>query len=244
MLQTDLSTRPVRVSMQRLFFTLLLATLAMPLLAQDESTGKSGKDYISVGIAFNEFRSVFLPMDSNAVYDTDGDYAGSRAITYFPETAQTYGAVISYGSYINDYFKTELRMGKGIRDDTIKEALDINLAYWFSWYLGFQHPITDYMSGYFMYGITHFEADETRRQVQIVTTVDRFGSTGTVLAEPSPEALESGLFGTNFSPSWALGLEFSLIDNWFLGVEYGRLLRDTDSNIKVRQAGAHLRYEF
>ncbi|MFT6030978.1 MAG: hypothetical protein ACI8O8_002726, partial [Oleiphilaceae bacterium] len=32
--------------------------------------------------------------------------------------------------------------------------------------------------------------------------------------------------------------------SWYLAFEYGRLLKDTASNIKVYQAGSQLRYEF
>jgi hypothetical protein len=56
--------------------------------------------------------------------------------------------------------------------------------------------------------------------------------------------MEEGLFGTSFSTSWLLGLDFHLVDTWYLALEYGRLLKDTDSNIKVYQAGTYLRYEF
>jgi Outer membrane protein beta-barrel domain len=214
----------------------------------DVGTGKSGKDYISLGITLNEFRSVELSLDSNATYAPDGDYNGRNLQNDFPLTAQTYGYQVAYGSYINDYFKAELRMGGGMRDDTLKEALDINLSYWFSGYLGFQHPITDYMNGYFMYGISYYEADTTRRQIYITVVDDPDGFGGgrptRVLVEPSPEFMEEGLFETRFSPTWMLGLEFDIFDDWYLVFEYGRLLKDSGTNIKVRQAGTHIRYEF
>ncbi len=213
----------------------------------DQGTGKSGKDYVSAGIVLNEFRSVLLALDTGAAYDNEGEYLGANVQNDFPLTAQTYGYQFSYGSYINDYFKAEFRLGGNLRDDTLKEAYDINLSYWFSGYLGFQHPITDYMSGYFMYGVSFFEADTSRRQVEInVTTTNDFGQqrTDRVLVEPSPEFMEDGLFDKHFSPSWTLGLEFDIFDDFFLVFEYGRLLKDSGTNIKVRQAGTHIRYEF
>lgn len=220
----------------------LCVCLSNSAIAND-GTGKDGKSYVSIGYQLNEFRSLLVPLDTGVAYDSDGDYLGRRVTNLFPETAQTYGVNFAYGEYLNDYFKTELRSGFGIKDDTVKEALDVNLAYWVSWYIGFQHPITDYMSGYIMYGVSYYEADETRRQTVIIERPAQ-SNPRPVLVEPSPEALEPGLFETQFSQSWILGLEFSLIDDWFLGVEYGRLIKDTDSGIKVRQAGAHLRYEF
>ena len=56
--------------------------------------------------------------------------------------------------------------------------------------------------------------------------------------------MEEDLFGTSFSTSWLLGLDLHLVNTWYLAFEYGRLLKDTDTNIKVYQAGAYLRYEF
>ena len=98
-----------------------------------------------------------------------------------------------------------------------------------------------------MYGVSFFEADTTRRQVEInVTTTNDFGQqrTDRLLVEPSPEFMEDGLFDKHFSPSWTLGLEFDIFDDFFLVFEYGRLLKDSGTNIKVRQAGTHIRYEF
>ena len=198
--------------------------------------GKAGKDYISLGVTLNEFRSIELVLDSTAT--------GTVANSFFPETAQTYAYSFTYGTYINDYFKTELRAGSGFIDDTVKEAMDVNMSYWLGWYIGFTHPITDYMSGYAQYGLTHYEADITRREITTIVIDPQFGSATPVNAAPSTTRMEEGLFGTSFSTSWLLGLDFSLVDNWFLAFEYGRLLRDTDSNIKVYQAGTHLRYEF
>jgi hypothetical protein len=236
------------------FRKLLLTVTALLLISGTASaqngnkgTGKAGKDYVSAGVVLNEFRSVLLALDVNPSYDEDGDYQGTNVQNEFPLTAQTYGYQLAYGSYIDDYFKAEFRLGGNLRDDTLKEAYDINLSYWFSGYLGFQHPITDYMSGYFMYGVSFFEADTTRRQVEInVTTTNDFGQqrTDRLLVEPSPEFMEDGLFDKHFSPSWTLGLEFDIFDDFFLVFEYGRLLKDSGTNIKVRQAGTHIRYEF
>lgn len=213
----------------------------------DRGTGKSGKSYVSFGVSMNEFRSVELVLDDSSTvrYDSDGDYSGRVAKAYFPLTGQTYAYSLTYGSYINDYFKTEIRAMKGFEKDTLKDALDINIAYSFSWYMGFEHPITDYMAGSFKYGVSYYEADITRRQTY-VTTFGGFNNlvAEQVLAEPSPEFMEKDFFGTKFSPSWLLGLKFSLMDQWFLEVEYGRLLKDSDTNFKVRQHVIQLQREF
>lgn len=225
--QKDLNLLKLIQSLSLLVFA-MLTPLSKVLAEDSQGTGKSGKDYVSIGLVMNEFRSVTIPMKLGSAY--------------LSQRAQTYGVSIAYGSYIDDYFKVELRAGQGIRDDRIKNTLDVNMAYWFSWFLGYQHPITDYMSGYAMYGFSYYEADETRREAYRTVTSE-LETQVEVLTSPS-DSLEPGLFGTKFSQSWALGLEFSLTDSIFLAVEYGRLLNDTDNNIKVRQAGTHLRYEF
>ncbi|MDX1452808.1 MAG: outer membrane beta-barrel protein [Oleiphilaceae bacterium] len=197
---------------------------------------KSGKTYASFGLAFNEFRSVEL-----VLVDTEtGNFVDAR----FPETAQTYGLFGTLGTYISQYVKTELRFGTGIKDDTIERALDVNIHYWFAWYMGGTYPITDYMNGYGLYGVSLYDADVTRREVR--WTVNRGGASvpETFTAIPSRTQMEEDLFGTKFSTSWLLGLDFKLAPQWYLATEYGRLLRDTDSNIKVYQGNLHLRYEF
>ena len=205
--------------------------------AGTSGTGKSGHDYVSAAVTFNEFRSIVLALD--------GTQPGVGIVDTLPgEKAHTYGLMLSYGTFINDYFKTEWRYGTGIKDDTIEGTLDVNLTYWLAWYFGFQHPITEQISGYAMYGMSYFEADETRREIEYLVPGGNLQLPRIEPVVPSYERLQEGLFGTNFSTTWMLGLEFSLVKDWYLAVEYGRLLKDTDSNIKVRQLGTHLRYEF
>ena len=103
--------------------------------------------------------------------------------------------------------------------------------------------MTDYMSGYALLGFSIFEADETRRQALVTATTDNFGSSQDVVAQPA-DSLKDGLFKTDFSPSWMIGVEIDLVDRWSLGIEFGTLISDTDSNLNVRQAGTHLRYRF
>jgi hypothetical protein len=188
------------------------------------------RDYIAFGVAFNEFRSVKLVL------------TGEAEQTLFPLTAQTYAASFTLGTYITENFKTELRAGTGVVDDTLEEAMDININYWFNWYIGPTYPITDYMSGYALFGLSHYDADVTRREV-VIDVPGRFDTTEAKVS-PSTTEMEKDLFGTSFSTSWLLGLDFQLVDTWYLAFEYGRLLRDTDTNIKVYQAGAYLRYDF
>jgi len=204
---------------------------------------KSDRSYIAIGGALNEFRSMrFVLAEVNV--DVDGEISEPFSRSYFPVTAQTYGASITLGTYITDYVKTELRYGMGVRDDTVRRAMDINISYWLNWYMGATFPVTDYMSVYGLYGVSHYEADVTRREIdEAFVDPDTF-QTITRRVQPSRLQMEDDLFGTSFSTSWLLGLDFALNQDWFLAFEYGRLLRDTDTNIKVYQGGTYLRYEF
>ncbi len=208
-----------------------------------EGFKKSDRSYVSFGLALNEFRSIrFVLAEVNV--DSDGEITEPFTDTTFPVTAQTYGASVAWGTYITDHFKTELRYGMGVRDDTIEEAMDININYWFNWYMGATYPITDYMSAYALGGISHYDADVTRREIERAFVDPNNLQTTTRRVQPSRLQMEEDLFGTSFSFSWLLGLDFKLTDDWFVAFEYGRLLRDTDTNIKVYQGGAYLRYEY
>ena len=99
------------------------------------------------------------------------------------------------------------------------------------------------MSAYALYGISFYDADVTRYQVA-KTYFNEAGTGREEIVQPSAIEMEKELFGTKFSQSWLLGLDFHLVDNWFLAFEYGKLLKDDDSNIKIYQAGTYLRYEF
>ena len=203
---------------------------------------KADRDYFSFGLALNEFRSIELILVNDVQFD-DGVLEETQRDVQFPLTAQTYALSVAYGTYITENFKTEVRYGRGIRTDTLDGALEININHWFNWYIGGTYPVTDYMSAYAMYGVSFYEADVTRHEIEKQIQGNEFQII-TMTLQPSVVAMEEGLFGTNFSTSWLLGLDFELTEQWFLAFEYGRLLRDTETNFKVYQAGAYLRYEF
>lgn len=196
---------------------------------------KAERSYISGGLVLNEFRSISLTIvnEGNDVVDRK-----------FPLTAQTYALALTYGTYITEHFKTELRYGRGIRDDTVDKLLDININHWFSWYMGGTYPVTEDLSAYGLYGVSFYEADMTRRQ-----DLRSVGGGSTSLpslqkVQPSRTALDDDFFETNFSTSWMLGMDYRIKDGLYLAFEYGRLLRDTDTKFKVYQGGIHIRYEY
>ncbi len=196
---------------------------------------KKDRTYVSGGLVLNEFRSVALPF---AATDNPTVVIGGN----FPLTGQTYALMASYGTYITENFKTELRYATGIKSDTLDEMLEVNINYAFNWYIGGTLPVTDNFSAYALIGVSFYDADVTRHEV----TRKIPGSIGTeeVNIQPSPTEIEEDLFGTKFSMSWMLGIDYKLDESWYLAFEYGRLLKDTDTNIKVYQAGVQLRYEF
>jgi len=220
-----------------------LASFSHAKQGSESADSKEGKVYASVGLALNEFRSIKLSLVNNLLINRDGEPEDSVQDVIFPITAQTYGSSVALGTYITNYFKTELRFGKGLREDTIGDgSMDINLNYWFNWYIGGTYPVTEYASAYALYGVSFYDADVTRYQIK--KTLPQDVGTIEVIVQPSSIEMEEELFGTKFSQSWMLGLDFHLFEEWYLALEYGRLLRDDDSNIKVYQAGAYLRYEF
>ena len=219
-------------------FLIFIGTVQAQQNPEAKPPSKEGMSYISASIVLNEFRSVALPIVISSTPDQTIE-------TKFPLTAQTYALAFTYGTYIAENFRTELRYGTGIVDDTIDELLTVNINYYFNWYIGGTLPVTDYMSAYALAGVSFYDADVTRHEVKrIVTPPGGSSLPGNFSIQPNPETLNDDLFGTKFSMSWMLGLDFELGDSWYIAFEYGRLLKDTDTNIKVYQAGTQLRYEF
>jgi len=237
-------------SVLRILLAIALINTSLLSFAEEQSieelinstSKKSDRNYASFGFAMNEFRSIDLILVSGVQLDRDGEIIETFRGSFFPLTAQTYATSFAFGTYLTEHFKTEVRYGMGIRDDTLKGAMDININYWLNWYIGATYPVTDYMSAYGMYGVSHYDADVTRREIKMNVIDNQIPKT--VNGQPSRLQMEEDLFGTSFSTSWLLGLDFGLGGPWYLAFEYGRLLRDTDTNIKVYQAGTYLRYEF
>lgn len=222
-----------------LFSTLI----SFPLLISQHASAeprtippKGERSYISGGVVLNEFRSISLPI---ARADTNGIVSRK-----FPLTAQTYALAFTYGTYITENFKTEIRYGRGVRDDTLDKLLDININHWFSWYMGGTYPVTEDFSAYGLYGVSFYEADMTRREDRRIVgaSSDSLGEFANVI--PSRTELDDDFFETNFSTSWMLGMDYRIEKGLYVAFEYGRLLRDTETNFKVYQAGIHLRYEY
>ena len=120
------------LSLVRSFTLFLLSVSASVTLAQQaqnpnallsSSTPKEDRSYASVAVAFNEFRSVDLVL-------ARAENPESVVTNYFPLTGQTYGVYGTLGTYITEHFKTELRFGTGVVEDTLKETLEINMNYW------------------------------------------------------------------------------------------------------------------
>jgi opacity protein-like surface antigen len=206
------------------------------------ASNKSDRNYISFGASFNEFNNMSITMvqSSSINYIDRDDFAPNGATTGL--TGQTYGVSAVYGSYLDETFRTEFRFGKGLVDDTLDEAKDININYWVSWYMGASQTITDYLDAYILLGISYFETDVTRREVSRLI-VNNSGAT-TYDLQPSPFREDEDLFTSSFSFSWLLGVDYKLTNEWYLSFEYGRLLKDSDSGQNVQQYNTYLKYEF
>ena len=205
---------------------------------------KTDRNYVSFGAALNNFRSINLVLSEFTV-NKKGVNTETVQDRKPSLVAQTYGVSFALGTYLTDHFKTEVRYHTGIIKDTLNGALDVNINYVFNWYMGLTQPITDYMSVYGLYGVSLYSADVTRREVsRIIGDVAQKKVPTTKILRPSETAMKKGLFGTRFGTTWMMGLDFKLNDKWYLELEYGQLINDTSTNIKVYQAGTHLRYEY
>lgn len=234
------------ISIALLMLTSVLAHAQQPpgvtqAMLDPDYVEKADRSYVAFSAVLNEFRSFRLILT-----EVGGESDGNVVFDRFPMTAQTYSASFSWGTYITEMFRTELRYGTGVRDDSFMNSVDVNLNYWLNWYIGGSYPITEYMSAYAMYGLSHYDADVTKRQTlfEKSLTSDIDDSFGTIVVQPDPDTIPDDLFGTSFSTSWLLGMDLHLFGTTYLAMEYGRLLKDTETNIKVYQANLQLRYEF
>jgi hypothetical protein len=162
----------------------------------------------------------------------------------FPLTAHTTSASLVLGTYITDHIKTEVRFGQGVGADTLGGALELNIGQWFNWYMGAAYPITDYATIYAQYGLSIYNAEVTRFAIETRTEGSPTNPPRDVIASPSRIQMEEELFGEHFSTSWLVGVDFSIIGDWYWSFEYGRLLNDADTGIKVYQLNSLIKYEF
>lgn len=226
------------------FFLLFITLGASPLAAQakealpdNRSGNKANKDYVAIGAHFNQFKSILLELE---------DPEGNIEFREFPLTAKTYGASVTIGTNINRNFFTELRYGQGVvSDDLSNGAADINIDDWLNWYIGGAFGITDYADVYAKYGLTFYTGDITRYETKRFKTgeVPPFGETITVIPAVT-ENLTEDIFSDSFSTSWMVGVDFNIFQDTFWTFEYGRLLNDNGTGIKVYQFNTLLKYEY
>lgn len=233
------------ISIALLMLTSVLAHAQQPpgvtqAMLDPDYVEKADRSYVAFSAVLNEFRSFRLILT-----EVGGESDGEEVFDRFPMTAQTYSVSFSWGTYITEMFRTELRYGTGVREDSFMNSVDVNLNYWLNWYIGGSYPITDYLSAYALYGLSHYDADVTRRQTIFNKPLSLDAVTfGPVVVQPDPESIHDDLFGTSFSTTWLLGMDLHLFGTTYLAMEYGRLLKDTETNIKVYQGNLQLRYEF
>jgi Outer membrane protein beta-barrel domain len=212
-----------------LIFSPLASTTDFPELS------KQDKSYVALGAHFNRFKSIELIMVNAGEVPVAGD---------FPLTAHTTAASIILGTYITDYIKTEVRLGQGVGSDTLDDSLELNLGQWFNWYMGAAYGMTDYATVYAQYGLSFYNAEVTRYQTQRFIPGGRLEVGRVQTVYPSRTLMEEELFGEHFSTSWLVGIDFAIFDDWYWSFEYGRLLNDADTGIKVYQLNSLLKYEF
>ena len=206
-------------------------------LPDNRSSNKGDKDYVAIGAHFNQFKSIDLSL---------GNPQDGETFREFPLTAKTYGASLTVGTNITKNFFTELRYGQGVvSDDLSSGAADINIDQWLNWYIGGAYGITDYADIYAKYGLTFYTGDITRYETKRFKTgeVPPFGETISVIPAIT-ESLTEDIFADSFSTSWMVGVDFNIFQDTFWTFEYGRLLNDNGTGIKVYQFNTLLKYEY
>ena len=239
-----LGQKPSALFTLGIFF--LLVTINIAANANDLEHQKEGIDYVAFGLNYNKFKSIELVTVENAGVNSEGEIFEDVFSRQSALKADTYAATLVWGTYVTDYFKTELRYGQGLASETLDGIAEINMSYWFNWYIGAAYPITDYANVFAQYGISIFDADFTRIQKELFIPVDlnTLQLPRIAVIQPSRLEMEEDLFGTNFSTTWLVGVDFSIAKNWYWTWEYGRLLNDDASGIKVYQLNTLLKYEF
>jgi len=232
------------------FFIALFVCSTTTVLAQSRPQGvvdttlkqsKRASNYASIGITYNEFKDVPLDLvlsDSINVAEREDSLFESMSLG-----GHTYSLAGTYGWYLDDTFKTEWRFGKGIRSDNLREAYEIDINHWFAWYMGMQRKVSETIYGYVLLGLSTYEADVRRREIQVFNQ-GRQTVPELVYVQPSPFRMEKGMFSTSFSFSWMLGVDIPIAKDMLLTLEYGRLLKDSGTKIEVHQASTYLKFNF
>ena len=229
-------------SLTRIVLLIFLTANATTALSQEalpdnRNANKASKDYVALGIHFNQFKSIFLELEGAD---------GGTEFREFPLTAKTYGASLTLGTNITQNFFTELRYGQGIvSDDLSSGSADINIDHWLNWYIGGAYGITNYADIYAKYGLSFYTGDITRYETKRFKAgqIPPFGETISVIPSITGNLTED-IFADSFSTSWMVGVDFNIFKDTFWSFEYGRLLNDNGTGIKVYQFNTLLKYEY
>ncbi|OZG72079.1 hypothetical protein BTA51_17055 [Hahella sp. CCB-MM4] len=150
---------------------------------------------------------------------------------------RSYAGTLVLGTYITDYIKTEFRAALGVGTDEIntsdasdafgqQEYASIGIEDYYSWYMGAQYPATDYMTVFAQFGFT-----------RMIGTVE--------YPDPDqPRRLPDELTDSSFSMSYILGTDIQVYGDFWATLEYGRLHRDTITEIRTNQMSLGIKYEF
>lgn len=236
---------------KRFALALLTALISFSAFAQDDESDKgffnnpgpkAERNYVSFGISLNEFNKLFLGLVRSSEVRHERLSEGPIVSSEVGLTAQTYGASLIFGNYIDNTFRTEFRYGEGIKYDSLKGAKDVQLDYWFSMLIGADQDITDYMRAYAMLGASYFQADVKNREVEREIEIE--GIRERTILQPSVYSGSPRIFTTDFSFTWLIGLDYKLSDQWYLSFEYGLLVNDSDIEVEVDQYSTYLKFEF
>lgn len=151
--------------------------------------------------------------------------------------ATTYAGAFILGTYLHPNLRTEFRAGVGATTDEVfvsttpdafgqRPYAEIGLDHYLSWYVGPQYLLTDYMGVYALLGFS-----------RIISEVD-------YPEDQTVRPLEEELTDSSFSMSYLVGAEVKAYGDLWGFAEYGRLHRDTITEIRMWQLNVGLKYDF
>ena len=171
-----------------------------------------------------------LPKSERSYFGIFGTRFETRDVTASKDDLKYDGLSLVAGTYLSDNFKLEIRAGTALEDVEVStdpdNSLDFRINYYVSGLIGPQANLTDYMQVYGLVGVT-----------RLVASTDRSARRG------FPDIPEE-LIDSSFSFAFVLGTDLRVYKELWASFEFGRLHKDTITNIRTEFLNLGLKYEF
>lgn len=164
--------------------------------------------------------------ENTAFFAVSGTEYEIKNLPGAPADSKMPGFSLHLGTYITQYARTELRLGYGLGDVAVPGGLTATVDDYFSWYIGPEYPVTDYLRIYGLFGFSHLGSSASR-------------------TEPgSFDTLPDSLVDSSFSMSTAIGFSVRVWRDFHTFLDYGRLHADSITSVDIKQLNLGLRYEY